>query len=295
MNFCTTVALVFLALPGFSQIDSSVADRDWEGTLSQRWELEKKYQKGNLTITPYKPFYILPARWSSNPNNYPRVEDPRSPRPTRIPYNNYEAKINLSLKTKLWQNIFNTHSDLWVSYTQRSHWQIFNEAISRPFRETNYEPELIYNLRTDYRIGGFTGRMVGVTFNHQSNGQREPISRSWNRIIFHAGFERKYWSVLLKPWIRLKDDPDENPRIDDFIGRMEALVMYTKGRSQVYITGRHSLRTGDNNHGSFQVDWSYRVLGNLKLMAQFFEGYGETMLDYNHRQTCLGIGVMLVN
>ena len=65
-----------------------------------------------------------------------------------------EAKFQLSLKTKVLQGIFGSRADLWVGYTQSSRWQVYNGDISRPFRETNYEPELMLVLPNSYSFAG---------------------------------------------------------------------------------------------------------------------------------------------
>jgi phospholipase A1/A2 len=264
-------------------------------TMAERWELEDQYHKGFFLVTPYKPTYVTAGRKSNNPNVQPMSENPAYSQTERINYNKYEAKFQFSLKTKVARKIFWKHGDLWVAYTQKAHWQIYNKELSRPFRELNYEPEIILNFPTNYSIGGLKGRMIGVSFNHQSNGRELPLSRSWNRIIFHAGFENKHWQLLLRPWIRLHDEEDENPAITDFTGRGEAVVVYNFKRYQFSSVMTHSLRFENGGRGSIQLNLVFPVINNLRGMVQFTDGYGETLQDYNHRQTTVGLSVALVD
>jgi phospholipase A1 len=201
------------------------------GTMAERWELGDNNHKGFFIITPYKPVYVTAGRYSTNPNGRPTSENPKYSLPFPIEYNNYESKFQFSFKTKMARRIFWGKGDLWAAYTQKAHWQIYNTKLSRPFRELNYEPEIILNFPTSYQILGFKGSMVGVAFNHQSNGRVLPLSRSWNRVIFQAGFERKNWQITLRPWIRLKDEEDENPAISDFTGRGETIIVYNYRKS----------------------------------------------------------------
>lgn len=112
---------------------------------------------------------------SDNPNEQPhsRNINPDYIASAGVKYNNIEAKFQLSFKTKVLQGIFWGRGDLWVTYTQISHWKIFNNNLSRPFREVNYEPELILNIPIKFTIFGFKARMVGVAFNHESNGKSD--------------------------------------------------------------------------------------------------------------------------
>ncbi|MBC8152569.1 MAG: phospholipase A, partial [Bacteroidetes bacterium] len=198
------------------------------------------------------------------------------------------------LKVKVWQGIFGKRGDLWIGYTQKAHWQLYNVRYSRPFRELNYEPEVILNFPTNFPLLGFRTRMLGLAFIHQSNGRTLPLSRSWNRLVAHAGFERKQWTVLLRGWYRLPDEEDENPAIADHVGRADAVVIYKRGRSLVSLLGSHSLRGGTRNRGQVQFDYTYRITGNVKANLQILNGYGETLIDYNHNQTTIGLGVSLV-
>lgn len=263
-------------------------------TMSQRWELNDSSRHGTFLITPYKPVFVTAGRWSSNPTRKPMSENPLYTFPLPIDYNKYECKFQLSFKAKMVQGVFKNHMDIWIAYTQKAHWQIYNIKFSRPFRELNYEPEVILNFPTNFSFLGFRGRMLGMIFNHQSNGRSIPWSRSWNRIIFQAGFEREHWQVFLRPWIRLSDEEDENPAITDYMGRGEAVVVHNLGKHQLSLIGAHSLRPGSKNRGSIQGIWVFPVTGNIKGQLLVSDGYGETLMDYNHRQTTIGVSVSLM-
>ena len=81
--------------------------------------------------------------------------------------------------------------------------------------------------------------MLGLIYNHQSNGRTLPLSRSWNRIIFQAGFVKTNWQIVLRPWLRLKDEVDETPAIADYTGRGEAIAIYNKGKHQLSSVMAH--------------------------------------------------------
>ena len=264
-------------------------------SLSERWELDSATRRGVLRLTYYKPFYVTAGRWSSNPNTQPTSLNPNYSVPDPVDYNQYEAKFQLSFKTKLLQTIFWGYGDLWMGYTQKAHWQIYNTNVSRPFRELNYEPELILNFPINIKIAGFRARTLGVAFNHQSNGRSLPRSRSWNRIMFHLGLERPHWMIVIRPWIRLPDEDDENPLITDYIGRGELTLAYGAGRHQLYLVATHPLRTSLLSRGSAQLNWVFPIKGQVRIQLQGSTGYGETLIDYNHRQTTLGVGVSFID
>ena len=141
---------------------------------------------------------------------------------------------------------------------------------------------------------GLTGRMVNVGFVHQSNGQSDPRSRSWNRVYAQVGFERGPFTLLVRPWLRLNEKTDDdNPDIMDYVGRADALAAWSWGERTVSLLLRNSLR--DDWRGYAQLDYSFPVIGNLKGYVQVSTGYGESLIDYNHRQTTVGLGVMVID
>lgn len=263
-------------------------------TYSQRWELDSIDKKGTFRLVSYKSIYVAPARWSSNPNEKPQSENPTNSATETIDYDIVEVKFQLSLKTKLLQSIFFGKGDLWVGYTQIAHWQIYNEALSRPFREINYEPEIIFKY--PLHIKAFTGefKSIGISFTHQSNGRELPYSRSWNRIIFDISYEIDSWIVSVRPWIRLSDGKkDDNPAITDYIGDGELNLSYSYNRHQFYTVITHPFNQFQG--GSVQLNYIFPIKGHLRGHLQAFQGYGETLIDYNNKQTTIGIGVSFAN
>jgi phospholipase A1 len=193
--------------------------------------------------------------------------------------------------------------DLWVAYTQLSFWQLYNSAFSSPFRETNYEPELLLNIRTDYDLLGLgllKGRIVNLGINHQSNGRSEPLSRSWNRVVANFGFEKGGFNLLLKSWYRIPENArdDDNPDISKYMGYGEAWGIYYWNKHRFAAMLRNNLRPGDNR-GAVQLDWSFPLsfLRNDRISGyiQYFNGYGESLLDYNKSVNRIGIGIMLTD
>lgn len=269
--------------------------------LDQRWELSPSSKRGTFVIRPYQPVYVLPVFYNAKPNNQPSSGNPANTVVGRSEsLDNTESKFQLSLKTKLLENVFGDNGDVWFGYTQSSRWQVFNEDLSRPFRETNYEPEAIFTWRTSWSAfkdaTGWEPRMLGVSFNHQSNGRALPLSRSWNRVMGIMAFERENSMIQIRPWVRVseKSSEDDNPNITDFVGRGDVLFVHKSGGHEYSLLARHSLRGGDNSRGAVQFDWAFPLTRSLRGHVQAFSGYGESLIDFNYRSEYLGVGFSLV-
>jgi len=264
--------------------------------LDQRWELAHDSKLGKFNLRAYKPLYLLPLFWTSKLNQTPSSPNPNNQVTTPIGNQDTEAKFQLSFKTKLAEDLFGHNGDLWFGYTQTSRWQVYNSDISRPFRETNHEPELLLVFRNGYRLGDWHGRMLAVGINHQSNGQSDPHSRSWNRLMFNIGLDRKDWALMIRPWIRIAESADRNnnPDISDYFGRGDVTLTRVLGRHEISLMARHSMRSGARSHGALQLDWGFPIYGEFRGHLQLFSGYGESMIDYNHNATYIGLGVSLL-
>ena len=279
---------------GAASLNASIANAGKGGLLDSRWELAKDSKLGTFNFRAYKPVYLLPAFWNSDPNEQPTSSNPAVVAQQQE-LSDVEAKFQLSFKTKAVENLFGDNGDIWMGYTQTSRWQVYNSENSRPFRETNYEPEVMLVFRNGYSLGGWRGRMLGIGINHQSNGRADPLSRSWNRVVMNIGLDRDNWALMLRPWWRLSDgDEDENPGIENYIGRGDATLVYSRGGHEFSLMARHSLRGGEDSRGAVQLDWGFPLTRTLRGHVQVFDGYGESLIDYDHRATYIGLGVSLL-
>ncbi|ATZ10164.1 phospholipase A [Erwinia amylovora] len=203
-----------------------------------------------------------------------------------------EVKFQLSLAFPLWRGIVGDNSVLAASYTQKSWWQLSNRGASSPFRETDYEPQIFLGWATDYRFAGWTLRDVETGFNHQSNGRSEPTSRSWNRVYARLMAENGHWLVEVKPWYRIpeSENNDDNPDITRYMGYYRLTVGYQWGDSIFSLKSNYNWNSG---YGGAELGWSYPLTEHVRFYTQVFSGYGESLIDYNHRQTRVGVGVTL--
>lgn len=248
-------------------------------------------------LQPHRQNYLI-VRKTNSPNARPG--SPLADHNALTPHDMdaLESKFQLSFKADIGSQ---QHIDflgirtfrMWVAYSQQSNWQIFNTRNSSPFRETNYEPELIATLGT----GNATGlKLINVGWVHQSNGRPLPESRSWNRLYLQGGWEWKNnASFLVRGWRRISEDPskDDNPDISGYAGRADLVARWEPvDKSQaVAILLRNNL-SGKQNRSFVQLDWATPAkFGNAaRVHLQITSGYGESLIDYNYRQTTLGLG-----
>jgi len=258
--------------------------------LSKKWQLDEESRKTAFAIVPHRANYILLLDYNFNPNKEPYEEAYPN-----FDMQNEEVKFQLSLKVKLWESMFKTKADLWFGYTQLSFWQLYNTSDSCPFLETNYEPEILINYRMDEDIFGLIkNRFIQVGFDHQSNGLGGSLSRSWNRIVANFGFERGPFDMVLKTWLRIpeNEDDDDNPDILAYLGYGEVVMGYHSKDWALGLMFRNNLRLEDNKSG-LELDVSFPLVNSINGYLQYFVGYGQSLIDYDHFDNSLGIGVIV--
>ena len=238
-----------------------------------------------LGIKSYRRNYILPVSYNDKPNQalYNGLGE-------QFRSDETEVKFQISFELPLWENILEKEIDLYAAYTQLSFFQAYNDDYSRPFRETMYEPELGFKWSPDLNLLGWDIESIRLAYNHQSNGRSRPLSRSWDRVVGQLKMRQDDISLGLRLWQRIDSTPgdDDNPDIVDYMGRGELFAGYDVGRHRLGLMLRNPFE-----HEGLQLDWTYLFSKKAGLYLQYFNGYGESLLDYNHRVNRLGIGFML--
>lgn len=254
-------------------------------------------------LTAHKPTYFL-VTWSSFDED--RLKE--------------EIKYQLSFKQRLypWGELTNEHEryKLYFGFTLKSFWQVFDTSQSSPFRETNYNPELFIRTR-EYQTkwGVFS---IDGGYEHESNGQNVPASRSWDRLYIRPRLEKGIFSIDYKLWYRFEEDEkidendpegDDNPDIEDYYGygelnfridfgqlnyRHEPLAdkIFHFDKSVINVMCRYNLAEGK---GAVQIDYFLPLMNSMKLYFQYWDGYGESLIDYNRSFTKFGLGLALTN
>ena len=281
--------------------------------LSKFWELQRGTDCDTFALRGYRPI-SLAVTASDGVNMQPSSPSAGHTAPAALPYSRTENKIQLSIRTKIIKGLLKNgaeddddHDSLWFGYTQKSYWQLFNPGLSRPFRSTDHEPELIYIYPHQIPLGGgWDYRLSGLGLVHQSNGQSLPLSRSWNRVYLMGAAEKilgQDASLTLQGrlWQRLRESPenDDNPGIENYVGRTEVTGSWQINKANtVGVTLRHSLRK--EARGSVRFDWMMAPISSpgytgLRWHVQFFSGYGDSLLDYNRKRKVLSLGLSLVD
>ena len=275
------------AIPAIAQAGAAPPEAPISRT-QQSWELNDASKRGLFNFRPHRDTYLLLANYSDASNDEPFQDFT----PGGVKSQHVELTFQLSFKMKLLEDIAGTPIDMWFGYTQQSFWQAYNRKASSPFRETNYQPELMLILPINKNFAGLEFNYLNLGLVHQSNGQTSTLSRSWNRVYAELGVEKDNLAITGRIWHRLDNSPNDNDNIDitDYMGHGDVRVSYRNKGHEYAVTAR---RNFSKKHGSMQASWAFPLKANLKGYLQLFSGYGQSLIDYNYSQKSIGAGFMV--
>ena len=204
---------------------------------------------------------------------------------------NSDVKFQISFQQRLTKSVLPFHSYLYLFYTQKAMWNVFERSL--PFHDLNFNPGIGLS-----RFIIMKGRLVGkatVMIEHESNGRDATASRSWNKISL-AG--EAYISPNLmahaKFWIPIVDG-EYNRDILRYSG------IYQTGFQAISMDDKWVLdmtlvkRKGWNLNFNTIVQLGYRINHNSNqfIMLQYYNGYGECLLDYNQYHSRIRFGLLI--
>ncbi len=280
------ILLGLIALCSFSLSATDALDKRIK---AEQWDAYRPF-----SLLPHGSNYLLPVSYVDG------IADTLVRDGDSAPSDNMEAKFQLSLKTPLWSKIYNDNGYLFFAFTQQAYWQAYNSEVSSPFRENNYEPELVLMLPHYKNYEEAASRIISLSLSHQSNGRAGELSRSWNRLKLSWVTSIGNVFINFEPYYRFKEqrkvnpldaDGDDNPDITKYMGWFELSAAYKQDDATWRMLVRNNLRS--DNKGAVRLSYSRPFNKHIRLYAELFTGYGESLIDYNRSVTRFGIGFEL--
>jgi len=274
------------------------------GQPDSRTPLERLWtEPDGVGFLPYRQSYVMFTQTSA-PDNAPQSANPVDTVPYSYDLQHTEIKFAFSLKAMVASSsILQRHNSIWFTYTQQSHWQAFDAAHSRPFIESDYQPELVFSHRFGDALEerrGFQPLYFNLSLTHQSNGQSDPRSRSWNRITGQLGLVDRLGddhslAVLIRPWYRIREpvNSDNNPDIGHYMGHGDVEAIYWNGDNMLSLLARIRAAQLDFSTPLLFLNEGKPKKNSLQFHVQLFTGYGESLIDYRQRHTTFGLGVSI--
>ncbi len=204
---------------------------------------------------------------------------------------NSDVKFQISFRQRLTKSVLPFHSHLFLSYSQKAMWNIFEESL--PFHDLNFNPgigvqKLIINR----------GRLVGnaiVMLEHESNGRDGEASRSWNKLSFSGSvYIDPRFMVHAKLWIPIIDG-QQNKDILKYNGIFQTGVQFLSFNRRWVADATIIKRKGWNLNFNTILNVGFRISkkDNQFIMLHFYDGYGENLLDYNKYHLRLRVGLLI--
>lgn len=204
---------------------------------------------------------------------------------------NSDAKFQVSIRNRLTNSTLPFKTYLFLTYTQKAFWDVFQESF--PFRDLNYNPTLGIG-KALVRNNRFLGTIT-MQFEHESNGKNGLDSRSWNKVSFATYLTMDdRWTFQSKLWIPIVDSGN-NKDIVDYAGWGFVSMDYSSPKQKYNVSCVVTKRGGVNLNANVELNFSIRLFSddNQFLYVQYYNGYGESMLDYNRYHQRFRVGILL--
>lgn len=221
-------------------------------------------------------------------DNYFTFGVPVNHTPTR---ENSNVKFQISISQRLTRSNLPWNTYLFLFYTQKVFWNVLENSM--PMTDLNFNPG-IGLVKPLFVKDRFIGKL-SLLAEHESNGKDGVKSRSWNKLSLGASIMiDPTFIVHGKAWIPIVDG-GENRDILDYSGIYQVgTQMYTPNRrfgASVTLVKRRGWKLNYNTI----IELNYRLFKNENqyLFAQYYNGYGEGLLEYKRFHNMLRVGIVI--
>ena len=203
---------------------------------------------------------------------------------------NTNVKFQISIAQRLTKGTLPWGTYLYLFYSQKCFWNILENSM--PMTDLNFNPG-IGLTKPLFVKNRYIGKLTLIV-EHESNGRDSIQSRSWNRVSLAANvFVTKNLMVHAKAWVPIVDG-ENNRDLIKYVGLWQFGTQVVSDNRRftggITVTPRH--RFGSCN---LVVDFAFRIFKreNQYLFFQYYNGYGEGLLDYNKFHSQFRVGLLI--
>lgn len=200
-----------------------------------------------------------------------------------------DAKFQISFQQRLTKAILPFNTFLMLTYTQKSFWSIYEN--SSPFADNNYNPGIAFMKPLVFK-NQLKG-MGSFAFEHESNGKDSINSRSWNYFVLSFSyFFNTCFSIQSKVWAGWLCE--ENADLFHYRGYGLVAFNYRSVHDRIWISTIINPRKKLGNFNT-QIEINLRLASkaNQYLFIQYYNGYGEGLLEYSQYRSMLRLGLCI--
>ena len=204
---------------------------------------------------------------------------------------NSDVKFQISIAQRLTKTTLPLNSYIFLMYTQKTFWNIFEKSL--PMRDMNFNPGIGWSFPF-FSKGRYAGKAT-ILIEHESNGRDSIASRSWNRISFIGSTMINEWLMVhTKFWIPIIDGK-HNKDILKYCGIWQSGAVVTTPDKKFGWGLTLVKRKGWNLNFNTIVEFNWRIhkKSNQYLFVQYYNGYGENLIDFKQFHSRLRVGLVI--
>ena len=268
-KYIVLAVFILLSIP----VNAQIHNKEYSVQIDAD-SVRREFDKG-----PYYPLYK---------DNYFIFGPSIGPKATK---ENTNVKFQISVRQKLTKSTLPGGTYLYLCYTQKVFWNILEKSL--PMTDLNFNPG-IGLAKPVFKNGKYIGKFI-LQLEHESNGRDSIESRSWNRLSLGGDvLITNNFLVHAKVWIPYVDG-EHNKDLLKYVGIMQAGVELTSNdrrwKGSLLLTKRKTWRLDFNTVA--EISWQFSRNADWNLFVQYYNGYGEGLLDYNKFSSHLRAGVVI--